>query len=252
MLIPPVVLRNYFKVNPSGTVHVGAHRAEERAQYLAANFGPVLWVEAQESLIQDLELLTAGSNDAVVHACVWGESNVDLTFHVASNSQSSSLFEFSLHRDFYPEVETIQSVTVTTTTLDDVLKEREGYDFLNLDIQGAELQALAGAGESLQSFSWIYLEVNRAQLYSDIPLIAEIDEHLSAAGFTRVATIWTHADWGDALYMKKQILARLKFRLSLLGKLTPHLVRLFFWRRRTGRQIRVALQRTIQWVRGNQ
>jgi hypothetical protein len=79
----------------------------------------------------------------------------------------------------------------------------DGLDFLNIDLQGAELKALKGMGEVLRQFKWAYLEVNKAELYKGCALVEDIDMYLLGYGFKRVETKWTGADWGDALYVKQ-------------------------------------------------
>ena len=51
MLIAPVKLRRLVGVDPHGVFHVGAHLAAEREAGRSADFGRVLRVEAQSSLI---------------------------------------------------------------------------------------------------------------------------------------------------------------------------------------------------------
>ena len=53
----------------------------------------------------------------------------------------------------------------------------------------------------LKYFKWIYLEVNRAEVYKDCWLIDKIDAFLSYYGFERVETKWV-GNWGDALYIR--------------------------------------------------
>lgn len=79
----------------------------------------------------------------------------------------------------------------------------EGLDFLNMDIQGAELKALRGMGDILKQFKWAYLEVNKAELYKGCALVEDIDLYMLSYGFRRVETSWTGAMWGDALYCHK-------------------------------------------------
>jgi hypothetical protein len=79
------------------------------------------------------------------------------------------------------------------------------FDFINIDTQGAELAVLRGMGKMLRQLSIkaVYLEVNRSELYQGIPLVRELDAFLLAEDFVRVHTVWTDADWGDALYVKQ-------------------------------------------------
>ena len=76
------------------------------------------------------------------------------------------------------------------------------YNFLNLDIQGAELLALKGMKNSLEKINYIYTEVNSAEVYKKCAQIEELDEYLSEFGFKRVETKMTPYEWGDAFYIR--------------------------------------------------
>ena len=200
MLIPAKYVRQLFGVRPKGVLHVGAHLAEEFDAYKQEDFGKVLWVEAQESLIPHLEKRVSDSGDRVFHGAVWSESGLAASVNLAGGSQGASLYAF-------PESEeagkTVSHELVSTVTLQELIPADESFDFVNLDIQGAELEALRGLGSRLGPVRWVYCEVNRKQLYEGIPLIDDVDRFLFDHGFFRAATLWTDGDWGDALYMRR-------------------------------------------------
>jgi hypothetical protein len=77
------------------------------------------------------------------------------------------------------------------------------HNFLNLDIQGAELKALKGMETYLGDVEYIYTEVNCDSVYLNCAQVTELDEYLAKWGFTRVETSWCeNYKWGDALYIK--------------------------------------------------
>ena len=89
----------------------------------------------------------------------------------------------------------------------DTIIEEKGFDrrlfnFVNIDIQGAELIALQGMEEQLKFLDYVYLEVNEKHLYEDCALIPEVNKFLLARGFKGVAIKMTNHGWGDALYIK--------------------------------------------------
>ena len=76
-------------------------------------------------------------------------------------------------------------------------------NFLNLDIQGAELLALKGMAKYLKHIKYIYTEVNTEKVYKDCALITEIDDFLKLHGFSRKCeAIYRQFGWGDALYIR--------------------------------------------------
>jgi hypothetical protein len=90
--------------------------------------------------------------------------------------------------------------------LDDYWKDsglpQQGFNFLNIDVQGFELEVLRGAAETLNYVDYILTEVNREELYEDCVLVEELDEFLDAYGFVREETSWGGGSWGDAFYVK--------------------------------------------------
>lgn len=54
MLMSVKDIHVFWRVRPSGVVHVGAHAAEEAGDYERFRFGTVVWVEAQQTLVEGL------------------------------------------------------------------------------------------------------------------------------------------------------------------------------------------------------
>jgi FkbM family methyltransferase len=251
LLISPSSMRKWLRVAPSGVLHVGAHQAEELPMYRHAQFGRVIWVEAQDSLIAELREKVVGSDDLVYQAVAWSKTGVEKRFGVTNNGQSSSLFRLAEHLDYYPKIIESKSVIVTTERLDSVLPISESFDFLNFDIQGAELEALKGLGERLDQVKWAYLEVNKRMLYEGIPMVSEIDSFMETQGFRRLFTSWTGAGWGDALYARAE--ARLNLRLIVNLGVAVLAVSAFLRRyspRVIMRRLRRNLYRRIDKLRG--
>lgn len=237
MLIPARYLRRIFRVRPRGVLHLGAHLAEEFDQYKQEGFGRVLWVEAQERLIAQLKRRVAGSGDAVFRGAVWSASGSPITLNVADSSQGASLFHFP--PDYRSKTE-VEQQHVTTVTVEDLIPIGEFFDFVNLDIQGSELEALRGMGARMRDLRWVYCEVNRAQLYEGIPMVGEIDDYLGSLGFFRAVTIWTPGQWGDALYVRRSNWIR-DTGLRFVGCVFSLLVRLGF--REVTRTVRIRLRK---------
>jgi FkbM family methyltransferase len=78
------------------------------------------------------------------------------------------------------------TVEIPTTTLDEVCQERaiEAIDFLQIDVQGADLQVLQGGAAILSWVLAVQVEVEFSHLYCDQPLFADVDAYLRSQGFT--------------------------------------------------------------------
>ena len=215
MLINVSFLASKLHVKPEGVLHVGAHKAEELNQYRKNKWclkNKTIWVEAQPDLATALNEELDSAQNIVINAVAWSEDNVKISFHVTNNGESSSVYELAEHSNKHPQVKEIGILKLKTSKLASVLPKGSKFDFVNLDIQGAELQALKGLGHFITGVKWIYTEVNKISLYRDIPLVQEMDEYLATQGFTRYMTRWVpFKGWGDALYISNDELKKNKY-----------------------------------------
>ncbi len=203
MLIPLETLIKKYNIKFEGILHVGAHECEELTEYekyLPRN--KILWVEAMpEKVLQN----RTKYSDLLIHNAVVSDVEEDVKFYISNNGQSSSMLELGLHKLFYPSIKYTHFFETRTKLLKDFISNYNiKYNFLNFDIQGAELKALKGMEPYLSSVDYIYTEVNADYVYKDCAIITEIDEYLIQFGLHRVETEWAgYAQWGDAFYIRK-------------------------------------------------
>lgn len=206
MLIPFEKIVQKYGVQPRGILHLGAHLGEEAADYQACGVDDVLWVEANADLIEALRKHVDPLGHEVVQGVLSSVVGREVEFKITNNMQSSSCLDLGTHAQHYPKIEVIDRVKMVTTTVEEIYRERgiapDRYDFVNLDLQGCELDALRGMGGLLDHFQTVYAEVNKEPLYEGCPLLPEIDRFLSERGFVRRAIRMTKKRWGDALYVR--------------------------------------------------
>lgn len=213
-------------LNPHGVLHVGAHEAEEVGEYKDNGFAkltPIIWVEAQADLVEILKKRLDPNENKVYCAVAWNVDGATKTFHVTSKSASSSLFDLDEHKKLYPEIGIVREIQVTTSRLDSILSESDVFDFVVLDIQGAESQAIEGLGARINSVNWIFTEISKRKLYTGATLHKDLDTQLKDLGFERVFTAWDRrAGWGDALYARSSTYS-VTIRQLLLSQLSRFL-----------------------------
>lgn len=197
-----------YNIRPKGVIHVGANVGEEANVYLELGIKKQFWYEPNPGIYERLrENLRNNKNAIAFNYAVGDVDNVKVVLHIANNGgQSSSILDLGTHIQKHPEVHYINDIEVTMRRLDTLIFEHEiiDFDFLNIDVQGAELKVLKGMGKLLEQFKWAYLEVNKEELYKGCALVGEVDEYLYTYGFERVETKWCgNTGWGDALYIKK-------------------------------------------------
>lgn len=202
MLIPlaDMVARHNLRI--SGVLHVGAHEAEENDAYLSVGVpqNGVYWIDAIPALCRQLQARLPN----VINAAV-SDTKGPAEFHITNNVQSSSLLPLKTHLVEHPSVHVVRTVQTTTQLLDDIVQQYGiRANFLNMDIQGAELRCLKGFETKLSMIDYIYTEVNERELYAGCALLHELDDWLGARGFERKEISMTVHGWGDALYVRRK------------------------------------------------
>ena len=206
---------------------MGAHKAEESIGYDEAGWGHVYWVEAQPIRASELRSQLNVTRNTVIELAAWDSEVASMTLHVTNNSESTSLLEMGTHRVHYPDISVVKEVKVKAGRLDKHLPKGANFNFVNLDIQGAELQALKGLEEYMSQVQWIYSEINFEDLYVGGTTIYALDEFLKRAGFVMAARIRVpKVGWGDGLWIRKEV--RTKRLKSLLGR--SHLRIIYLYR----------------------
>lgn len=200
-----------YNIKPKGVLHIGANVGEEAPVYLELGIKHQVWFEANEDIYPTLKANIANNPQAEAwNYCLGDEEGKVVSFNISNNgSQSSSILELGTHLTAHPEVHYIDRRRKELHRYDLIAESNTAayhfkeLDFLNIDVQGAELKVLKGICFKLHQFKWAYLEVNKEELYKGCALVGEIDEYLSGFGFRRVETKWAgNTGWGDALYIK--------------------------------------------------
>lgn len=210
-MIPFAELIRRHNLKITGVIHCGANLAQEKELYDQLIDGEVLWIEALPDVFERMKIMIQPFHrQTAIKACL---SNVDgktVAFNISSNdAQSSSYLEFGEHLKIHPDVSFVDCVALKTMRLDTLfnLLERDisKINFLNLDLQGAELDALQGAGKILNQIDYILTECNNKRTYVGCPLVTDLDDFLS--DFHRVETgEWVGECWTDCLYVRKSLL----------------------------------------------
>jgi FkbM family methyltransferase len=188
-----------------GILHIGAHICEEKSIYnmVGIDDSNILWIEGNPDLIPK------DSINNIIQAVISNKDNEEVNFNITNNMQSSSILNLKTHAIEHPNITVIETRKLETITLDTLFRNHnipyDKYDFINLDIQGAELLALQGATKILPNIKAIYTEVNEKELYEGCCLLPDLENFLSINGFERTAISMTQHGWGDALYMRKNI-----------------------------------------------
>lgn len=185
-----------------GVIHVGAHHGWEYSHYKAAGLTDIALIEPHPGNFE--QLAKSVGPECILFNTALGSSTGSAEMHVeeANMGQSNSLLKPAKHLAQYPNIKFTGTIKVPVTTLDELLIERQRYNFLSIDVQGYELEVLKGGKDTLHGIDAICCEVNRDEVYEKCARVEEIDGFLAPYGFKRIITEWVGGTWGDALYLK--------------------------------------------------
>lgn len=213
MLMTLDYLIETFDLKITGVVHVGAHLGEEAVDYANAGIANVWWIEGNPDIIEELRRNVYPYAHKVVCALITDVADQEQLFNVTNlKSLSSSVFPFGTHAVVSPDMHFVEHKYLQTSTLDGVVAAQgvTRCNFLNMDLQGAEMLALRGAPLLLEKIDYIFCEINVDELYIGCVLLPELDRFLGDLGYHRVATQMAGnpergpgwVGWGDGFYVR--------------------------------------------------
>jgi FkbM family methyltransferase len=196
-----------FNLQITGVLHVGAHLGEA-ADYHALGIEKVIWIEANPNVLSKLRANVEPYGYQVVHALIMDAEHNGVPFNVTNyDGMSSSIFEWGTHTQLSPDTIVEHKIYLDSTTLDKLDLDYSGINFLNMDLEGAELLALKGATNLLKQIEYLYLEVRTDYVYLRAPLIDELEAYIPqferlTIGMAEYLTT-NDAGWGDAFYVRR-------------------------------------------------
>lgn len=199
-------LNDTYNLKVKGVAHFGAHTGEEVEEYKKLNYKPVHLFEPQKKLFKKLEESFSKDKNIFTYNVGLGRENTTskLFLSPANEGASASLLKPSGHLKYHPEIIFEDTENIEICLYDDF--DLNNVNFLNIDIQGYELEALKGSENSLKKYiDYICIEISREEMYEDAILKNQLDTYLKDFEFIRVSTRWASSKipWGDAFYIKK-------------------------------------------------
>jgi len=195
-----------YNMNISGVIHIGAHYGEEIPNYVKVGIKNIILFEP---LGENFKVLKKNISPYLnlnikKYQVALGNQNTTITMNLSSNNlESSSILKPKQHLNLYPDITFDRTEEVELQKLDDY--NCKNYNFINMDVQGYELEVLKGAKDTLNHIDYVYCEVNRDEIYEGNAYIEDIDKYLSKYNMRRVETSWWYdSDWGDALYIRQK------------------------------------------------
>jgi FkbM family methyltransferase len=208
MLLDLENLNKKYNLEIKGVLHIGAHYGQEFSVYEKMNLTDVIFFEPLPQTFMVLQENIGNKAKLVNKALGNDNKKVIMNVESANKGMSSSILKPNIHLLQYPHIKFETTIEVDMVKLDDyILSENlqsSSHNFINIDVQGYELEVFKGAKDTLNRIDYIMTEVSREFVYENNARIEEIDSFLSSYGFERVETTWDGITWGDAFYVKNK------------------------------------------------
>lgn len=168
----------------SGILHIGAHTGQEALFYWEQK-KPVIWIEALPNVFEQLRANIADYPNQRAICALLGETNRDLVeFHIADNQGASSSI-FRPNENLNPPFKMQSTVSLPMVRLDSLVSKTliAEFDHWIIDVQGAELAVLSGAGELINSCNSLVIEGKEESYYSGGTSYSVLRSKLESLGF---------------------------------------------------------------------
>ncbi len=169
-------------------IDVGANAGQYARELRSLEYrGQIVSIEPQPAAADQLERTARADPRWRTLRLALGKVDGPGRLFVTANSYSSSLFEATgQHERAEPDARAVATIETEVRRLDGLADELIGgasRPMLKLDAQGAELDILDGAGQALDRFVGLHLEMSLVPMYVGAPLMGEVVDWLEARGF---------------------------------------------------------------------
>ena len=198
MIRNPLIMRKIYRISPKTILHIGAHRGQDGLSYQKLGAELVLWGEADSASAKILR--EKFPDDIVVEAVFWSESGLLVDFYEFKSGASNSAIS--------PEdLSLVTHIAKKRTTSLDQLLSVFAFELpilIVLDVQGAEMQVLAGGLNILSKSKYLVIEIaEKSQGYKITPSKSDIYEFLNTYGYKPSIKRFSHdKSYFDQLFIK--------------------------------------------------
>ena len=170
---------------PATVVDIGVNHGQ--FLHLASRLWPgadIIGVEPNAALAEKANGIYAGNSRVRVAACAVGAEDGTIDLFVTANDQNSSIHKptAAFHNDRSNDG-VVRTDPVKLARLDGLLDGAKGPMLLKIDVQGAELEVLQGAGDRLDDVTVVIIESPFEVSYDGAAGFDEIFRFLTARGF---------------------------------------------------------------------
>jgi hypothetical protein len=202
-------------INVRGIIQVGANDGGEIPIFLQHTNNILCFEPVDEARNECYnKILNYPNTNITISDYVISNKVGEIDFFIGQASGNSSMFDLNPERPaFHHWNNHDRKVTMRSTTLDSYFEENntldpKNYNYLYMDVQGAEHLVLLGAPNTLKHIDCIWMEVSYFEIYFNTMLFEDMTKLCNSLGYE----LYYHKEsphnqnQGDALYIKKEIL----------------------------------------------
>lgn len=202
-----------YGVTARGVVHVGANVGHEIPEWAEAGVRRGLFVEPlDEPFAQLRRNAEASPGFTAVQALCAARDGETVEFHPSSNAgESSSMLRPKEHLRLHGSVAFAEALRLESVRLDTLMARLApgagalaGYNVLVVDVQGAEMEVLKGAGAVLARVDAVWCELSQVELYEGNSRFLDVLGFLDAFGLRLAHWRMNRAFSGDGLFIRVQ------------------------------------------------
>jgi len=212
MTNPFDIIKKQNLPKPKTLIQIGASGGQELEEFINAGITDAVLIEPLDMPFSILKHRVQNISSYIpFQALITSSNGKKFEFNIASNGgQSSSILEPDDHLLKFPHVRFPDKIELIGYRLDSIIKYMEKkkilhfnkIDMLYIDVQGAELFVLKGAGELLDNIKYIWTEVCPGNAYKNGARYQEIISFLDLYQFQLVYFECPLGLMGDALFVK--------------------------------------------------
>ncbi len=168
-------------------VDIGANRGQFALAVRNITRANIISFEPLPEVAAIFKKIFSGDPTVRLHIAAIGEKFEKRLIHLSARDDSSSLLEIGESQSIlFPGTHKVGALEIEVRTLDFFLTQYEIVRpaLLKLDVQGFELQALAGCKKLINNFDFVYCECSFVELYKNQKLADEVIEYLRSLNFS--------------------------------------------------------------------
>lgn len=179
--------KRLFSLLPSGLtlLDIGAAGGIEPRWEKVCETLSYIGIEPDKRSSKELNQISRSRKTYILNSFAWSEE-AEVEFNLCRKPQVSSTYIPNRKLiDRYPNPARFDILKKEILIAEPLLKKLSPHkiDFIKLDIQGGELNALKGLGDKLKGCLGLEIEVEFSELYESQPLFSEVNNFLLGEGF---------------------------------------------------------------------